>query len=49
MYEMKLAWYLPTLPGVKWSIAKQLGVDYAVAPLPAERYYMKPWDFKAML
>lgn len=46
---MKLAWYLPTLPGVKWNIAKQLGVDYAVAPLPAERYYMKPWDFKAML
>ena len=46
---MKIAWYLPTLPSVKWSVAKQLGVDYAVAALPAERYYMKPWDFKAML
>lgn len=46
---MKIAWYLPTLPSVKWLVAKQLGVDYAVAALPAERYYMKPWDFKAML
>ena len=46
---MKLAWYLPTLPSVKWKIATQLGVEYAVAALPAERYYMKPWDFKALL
>lgn len=46
---MKIAWYLPTLPSVKWGIASQLGVEYAVAALPAERYYMKPWDFKAML
>ena len=46
---MKLAWYLPTLPSVKWNIATQLGVEYAVAALPAERYYMKPWDFKALL
>ena len=37
---MKLAWYLPTLPSVKWKIATQLGVEYAVAALPAERYYM---------
>lgn len=46
---MKLAWYLPTLPSVKWKIATQLGVEYAVAALSAERYYMKPWDFKALL
>nr|WP_320966029.1 mannonate dehydratase [Bacteroides intestinalis] len=46
---MKLAWYLPTLPSVKWKIATQLGVEYAVAALPSERYYMKPWDFKALL
>lgn len=46
---MKLAWYLPTLPSEKWKIATQLGVEYAVADLPAERYYMKPWDFKALL
>ena len=46
---MKLAWYLPTLPSVKWKIATQLGVEYAVAALPAERYYMKPWDFEALL
>lgn len=46
---MKIAWYLPTLPSIKWQVAKQLGVDYAVAALPPERYYMKPWDFKAML
>lgn len=46
---MKLAWYLPTLPSVKWKIATQLGVEYAVAALLAERYYMKPWDFKALL
>ena len=46
---MKLAWYLPTLPSVKWKIATQLGVEYAVAALHAERYYMKPWDFKALL
>lgn len=46
---MKIAWYLPTLPSVKWNIALQLGVKYAVAALPAERYYMKPWDFKALL
>lgn len=46
---MKLAWYLPTLSSVKWKIATQLGVEYAVAALPAERYYMKPWDFKALL
>lgn len=46
---MKLAWYLPTLQSVKWKIATQLGVEYAVAALPAERYYMKPWDFKALL
>ena len=46
---MKLAWYLPTLPSPKWKVAKQLGVDYAVSALPSERYYMKPWDFKAML
>lgn len=46
---MKIAWYLPTLPSVKWQVAKQLGVDYAVAALPPERYYMKPWDFKALL
>ena len=45
----KIAWYLPTLPSPKWKVAKQLGVDYAVAALPPERYYMKPWDFKAML
>lgn len=43
---MKLAWYLPTLPSVKWKIATQLGVEYAVAALPAERYYMKPWGFQ---
>ena len=46
---MKLAWYLPTLPSVKGKIATHLGVEYAVAALPAERYYMKPWDFKALL
>lgn len=46
---MKIAWYLPALPDPKWKVAKQLGVDYAVAALPQEKYYMKPWDFKAML
>lgn len=46
---MKIAWYLPALPDPKWKVAKQLGVDYAVAALPPEKYYMKPWDFKAML
>lgn len=46
---MKIAWYLPAMPGPKWKVAKQLGVDYAVAALPPEKYYMKPWDFKAML
>lgn len=46
---MKLAWYLPALPDPKWKVAKQLGVDCAVSALPPERYYMKPWDFKAML
>lgn len=46
---MRIAWYLPTLPSMKWQIAAQLGVEHAVAPLPPERYYMKPWDYKAML
>ena len=46
---MKIAWYLPAMPSPKWKVAKQLGVDYAVAALPPEKYYMKPWDFKAML
>ena len=46
---MKIAWYLPAMPSNKWTVAKQLGVDYAVAALPQERFYMKPWDYKAML
>ncbi|WP_248927103.1 mannonate dehydratase [Paenibacillus hamazuiensis] len=46
---MQLAEFLPSRPTRLWHLAKQMGVDYAVGPLPWEEKERKPWDFMSLL
>jgi len=46
---MKLAEMLGTHRTRLWALAKQMGVDYAVAGLPREESGHKPWDFVSLL
>lgn len=45
---MKLAWYLPTLPSVKWKIATQLGVEYAVAGIACRTVLYETVGFQGL-
>jgi mannonate dehydratase len=46
---MKLADYLPPYPNIRWKLAKQVGIDYAVSRLPAEENGVCPYSFEALL
>ncbi|MDR6879444.1 mannonate dehydratase [Bacillus sp. 3255] len=46
---MKLAEFFTSHPNRLWHLAKQMGVDYAVGPLPREENGWKPWDFMNLL
>ncbi|MBD3922278.1 mannonate dehydratase [Paenibacillus sp. PR3] len=46
---MKLAEFFTSHPNQLWHLAKQMGVDYAVGPLPREENVMKPWDYMNLL
>jgi mannonate dehydratase len=42
---MQLAEFFPSHPNRLWHLAKQMGVNYAVGPLPREVNELKPWDY----
>lgn len=42
---MKLAEFFPSHPNQLWHLAKQMGINYAVGPLPREENGLKPWDY----
>ncbi|MEK3913667.1 mannonate dehydratase [Paenibacillus sp. FSL H7-0331] len=42
---LQLAEFFPGYPSRLWHLAKQMGVNYAVGPLPKEDHGMKPWDY----
>ncbi|MDQ0902173.1 mannonate dehydratase [Paenibacillus sp. V4I7] len=46
---MQLAEFFSSEPDQLWSLAKQMGVNYAVGPLPRELNGMKPWDYHNLL
>jgi mannonate dehydratase len=46
---MQLAEFFPSHPNRLWHLAKQMGVDYAVGPLPREENGWKPWDYMNLL
>src|SRR4051812_30813041 len=42
---MKLAEFFPSHPNRLWHLAKQMGINYAVGPLPREDNGLPPWDY----
>ncbi|OXM88219.1 mannonate dehydratase [Paenibacillus rigui] len=42
---MKLAEFFSSHPNQLWHLAKQMGINYAVGPLPREENGLKPWDY----
>lgn len=46
---MQLAEFFPSHPNRLWHLAKQMGVNYAVGPLPKEENGWKPWDYMNLL
>ncbi len=42
---MQLAEFFTSQPNRLWHLAKQMGIQYAVGPLPWEEKGEKPWDF----
>jgi mannonate dehydratase len=42
---LQLAEFFTSHPNRLWQLAKQMGVDYAVGPLPRVENGLKPWDF----
>lgn len=46
---VKLAEFFPSHPNRLWHLAKQMGVKYAVGPLPREENGWKPWDYMNLL
>lgn len=47
---MKLALLLPALPDRKWTLARQVGVNYAITKAAPELTKMlPPWDFESLL
>lgn len=44
---MQLAEFFPSRPNRLWHLAKQMGIGYAVGPLPWEE--KEPWGFEALL
>lgn len=46
---MKLAEFFPSHPNRLWHLAKQMGIEYAVGPLPREENGLKPWDYINLL
>jgi mannonate dehydratase len=46
---MKLGLFLPAVPDVKWQLARQAGIDYAITKAAPELTGMKPiWDFATL-
>ncbi|MFC0212989.1 mannonate dehydratase [Paenibacillus chartarius] len=46
---MQLAEFFPSHPNRLWHLAKQMGIGYAVGPLPREENGWKPWDYMNLL
>ncbi|TBL70413.1 mannonate dehydratase [Paenibacillus thalictri] len=46
---MQLAEIFPSHPTRLWHLAKQMGVNYAVGPLPREENGWKPWEYMNLL
>lgn len=46
---LQLAEFFTDQPNQLWKLAKQMGVNYAVGPLPKEKNGLKPWDYVNLL
>lgn len=46
---IQLAEYFPPEPNRLWALAKQVGVNHAIASLPIARDGLKPWDYMNLL
>ncbi|MBB3113045.1 mannonate dehydratase [Paenibacillus phyllosphaerae] len=46
---MQLAEFFPSHPTRLWHLAKQMGIQHAVGPLPREENGWKPWDYMNLL
>ncbi|XEC96541.1 mannonate dehydratase [Paenibacillus tarimensis] len=46
---MQLAEFFPSKPTRLWHLAKQMGVDYAVGPLPWDDKAGKPWELMPLI
>ncbi len=46
---MQLAEFFSSQPDRLWALAKQMGVDYAVGPLPWETRGEQPWDLMPLI
>src|SRR5665647_3776503 len=49
VHMLQLAEFFTAQPNRLWQLAKQMGVDYAVGPLPKEENGLKPWDYVNLL
>jgi mannonate dehydratase len=47
--NMQLAEFFPSQPNRLWHLARQMGIEYAVGPLPWEEKAQQPWEFMSLL